>query len=114
MTMTYEEFKEKYNIRYDTLTSSTWRLGGDQRDCWGNGGSISPEPQPSSFDEFDELMERICPNINFIQYKNIFNRCVNSDTESEGDWYGGTAYYGFYKCDMRDLYEALDERNLLD
>jgi hypothetical protein len=111
--MTYDEFKETYNIYGDVLTSCGWALGGSWGDCWGNSGSITPEPQPTSFEEFDRLIEKINKDISFMQYKNLYNSCVSTESKSEGDWYGGTAYYGYFQCDIRKLYAELNDRDLI-
>lgn len=113
MTMSYKEFKEKYNIHTDTITSCKWTLGGNHRDCWGGDYKVTPEAQPQSFEEFDKLIEKINPNISFIQYKNIYNTSVSVENTSEGDWYGGCAYYGHYECNVRELYNELVERELI-
>lgn len=92
----------------DTLKSDTWCLGGTSGSCYGNDLSpVSAGPQPTSFKEFDDLLEKVCPQISFLQYKKLYNHCVTTDTESHGDYYGGNVEYGFYICHLPKLYEML-------
>jgi hypothetical protein len=94
--------------------SDSWSRGGSWGDCCGNHGNIHPDEQPSSFEQFDKLLEDICPNITFIQYKRVFNECVTIDEYSENDYYGGTEYKARYKLDVRKLYDMLRERSLIE
>jgi len=93
--------------------SDDWSRGGDWADCWGNHGDIEPSEQPE-FTDFDKLLENVCPNISFIQYKRIFSECVEIDNFEESDYYGGTEYKSRYKLDVRKCYEMLRERNLIE
>ena len=68
------------------VKSNSWSMGGSWADCWGNKGSVSGEPE-TEFVELDAILEKACPNISFLQYKNICNKIINSDTRSEGDYY---------------------------
>lgn len=94
--------------------SDEWSLGGSWGDCWGNSGSISADEQPNSFKEFDNLLEKVCPNITFIQYKTIYNECVSIDKRSIGDYYGGTEYRACFKLDVKKCYEMLLEKELIE
>ena len=105
----HESFSNK-----DKMQSDYWSRGGSWGDCWGNSGSISPDPQPSSFTEFDELLEEICPNITFLQYKKLYNECVTVEEDGHGDYYGGYEYTSYFQCDLKKLYEMMVEMNLID
>lgn len=96
------------------LESDTWCLGGTWGNCWGDHGTVSSTPQPASFREFDELLEKVCPNITFLQYKNIHNECVTTKTTLEWDYYGGSSEYARYVCDVMKLYELLVEKKLIE
>lgn len=100
-------------IKDDIVESDSWSMGGSWRDCWGNGGSVSGEPE-SEFKTLDLIFEKVCPNISFIQYKNICNKIVVSDTRSEGDYYGGSVTYGYKYFNVKDLYRELVERGLYE
>lgn len=111
----YEIFISKYNIdtyANKTIVSDSWSNGGTSCNCWGDTYNISPE-EPCEFDKFDKLLEDICPNINFLQYKKIRQKCVSIEEDSCGDYYGGTEYYSRYVCDIQCLYDALLEMNLI-
>lgn len=112
----YKVFAEKNNLflkddRY--FRSDSWSLGGTWGSYTGNKGRVSPGEPLTCFEDFDNLLEKICPNITFMQYKKIYNECVETDTYSEGDYYGGCVEYAYFKCDMSVLFKELLERGLI-
>lgn len=112
----YLIFADKYKINYDSegkFTSDTWSGGGTWGNCWGDSGSISPS-EPEDFDEFDELLENVCPNISFLQYKKIKSDCVELDYYNDYDYYGGSETRNFYVCDVENLYNTLVDLNLIN
>jgi hypothetical protein len=109
----YEGEFEPISIKKDnTLRSQTWCSGGSWGDCWGNSGSCSTE-DPVSFVELDNLLERICPNLTFLQYKKIERECVEVETDYNYDYYGGCQHDSYYKCDLKKLYEIMIEMGLI-
>ena len=108
--------KNKYwsdKLGYDVMVSDSWRTGGTLCSYDGWSSEIEPEKQPSSFEEFDDLLEKLCPNISFLTYKKMFNDCVTVEDGYENDYYGGTQYYSLYCCRLKRLYELLVERGYL-
>lgn len=100
---------EKYK-----MTSDTWSLGGTSGNCWDSEvGTISPGEPLTCFKEFDDLIANVCPDIGFMAYKQIYNHCVDSDTTSCGDYYGGCIKYAFFTCDVKKLYEMLIEKKII-
>jgi hypothetical protein len=93
--------------------SESWSCGGTWGNCWGDKGDIQPDKQPE-FTTLDKLLEYVCPNISYIQYKNIFKECVGIDEYKESDYYGGTEHKSRYKFDVKKCYEMLRERNLIE
>ena len=94
------------------MYSESWSAGGSWGDCWGNEGTISPD-KPLNFKELDELFEKICPNITYLQYKKIQQECVEIDEYTEHDYYGGIEHLQRWKCDLEKLYEMLKEMKLI-
>jgi len=109
----YQMFKDKYDLN-DGLESSTWCLGGKG---WGwsgdNSWDISAEPQPASFREFDELIEKIMPDISFLKYKRIYGECVTTESRNGRDYYSNTID-GYFSCNVERLYDMLVEYGELD
>lgn len=99
-------FKPKSRNNDDFLKSSYWTSGGIWGDCWGNSGSFSPE-DPLEFTEFDELLEKICPGITFLQYKKLRNSCVTLEECTEYGYYGTVEYKSCWKCDLKKLYKEM-------
>lgn len=95
------------------LYSDEWCLGGTHNNCWGDSYSVEPD-EPENFDEFDQLLEKICPTITFLQYKNIHSQCVDITSREDHDYYGGCVAYARYKCDLEQLFEILKEKGLVN
>lgn len=107
-------FYDIKGISYKRLTSASWSLGGTYGSCWDDHLSpIAPDETPE-FTEFDELVEKICPNITFMQYKKLYKNCVTTEKESVSDYYGGTEYRANYVCNLEQLYYDLEEMGLVD
>ncbi len=89
------------------LTSTTWSLGGNWCDYNGGSESVSADPQPTAFKEFDELLERICPTITFLQYKRLYNNTVEIESYRHSDYYGGSTTEANFVCDLEKLYQEM-------
>lgn len=100
--------------KQDEMRSEEWCLGGTWGNCWGDGGNIGAEAQPSEFTEFDNLLTEICPNISMLQYKKLYRETVTVEERGESDYYGGYCSYGYYACDLKKLYSMLVEMNLIE
>jgi len=134
--MTFEEFIEKIQTLndvciddyvpchfYNIIDSSRypisvyWSTGGQTGgSCWDEGPheyhSYSGDPEPE-FKALDIILEELCPNIKFLQYKNIYNQVVKTTTVEDGDHYGNMSNYGIKYCYLEELYNKLCEKNLL-
>lgn len=96
------------------LESDSWSVGGTWCNCWGESGEISVDNQPTTFAAFDEILEKICPQISFLQYNNLYSACVSVDYFDDGDYYGGNVTYAYFKCDLELLFNTLQEKGLLN
>lgn len=111
----YQSWQKKNAMKDNKLTSEEWGLGGTSGNCWDDTKySISADPQPVNFKEFDELLEKICPNITFLQYKKIYNNCVTTETHQQSDYYGGSVEYCKFVCDLDKLYQELNVLGLTE
>jgi adenylate kinase family enzyme len=91
------------------IRSDKWTTGGSYGSCWGDRLTpVTPDDQPE-FDVLDELLCDICPTITFLQYKKIMKSCVEFEESYESDYYGGGCSYKNYVCDMKKLYEMLND-----
>lgn len=111
----YDQCKYSSDIVKKTkyMYSESWSAGGTWGNCWGDEGTISPD-KPLNFNELDELFEKICPNITYLQYKKIQQECVEIDEYTERDYYGGCEHMQRWKCDLEKLYEMLKEMKLVE
>lgn len=104
----YQDKKGEY-----ILTSQTWSGGGTWCNCWGNSGNIEADTD-LEFIEFDNLLTKICPNITFLQYKQIYKSCVDKTSYYERDYYGGSELRYQYTCNLNTLYNKLIEMKLIE
>lgn len=110
----YDKFFQSYGSTSEPdimKSEEEWTLGGTTRD-WNGSVELMRDETPD-FVEFDELIERICPNISFIQYKNIYRKCVTQKTRTDYDYYGGYEEKAWFECDMKTLYKILLEKGLI-
>ena len=108
----FSQYKDSICGKY-IMTSESWSAGGSWGNCWGNSGTISPDPVPTSFDKFDELLEKLCPEVSFLTYKRLYNETVTIVEKAERDYYGGTEYRHYFECDLKKLYNLMVELNLI-
>lgn len=134
MSMSLEEFlkvgnaykiaKNSYSryIGEEVMTengiSVEWRTGGiSGGSCWDEGDrdphySIGGDDEPE-FKELDSLFEKVCPNITFLQYRNIMSECVSSYDYSINEYYGNHTDYKVKWVCLERLYNMLVEKNLI-
>lgn len=131
--MDYQEFKEKvYQItgtkhipvfnkktrKYDEIEIEElvkkWVIGGEHGgSCWGREPRpVTAEPEPE-FEQLDAILEGICPHISFLQYKRICTECIETDTDSETEYYGNWTEYAIKKVKLSKLFDVLKEKNIL-
>jgi hypothetical protein len=92
----------------------SWSLGGDWCDCWGGGGTVHGDTPPDGIRLIDDLLEKVAPNITFLQYKKISNECVEIDEYNENDYYGGSVAYARHMVNIPALYDYLIENELIN
>ena len=95
----------------------TWVTGGMRGgSCWG--GELKPmedweKDKEPEFEALDKILEEICPNITFMQYKRICQSVIEEDSEYYPDYYGNSTEYGVKKVKLENLYKELNARGLL-
>jgi hypothetical protein len=98
--------EERFLVGYDT-----WEKYGTRNNCWGHVRDVEME-EPTEFTELNDLLEKVVPNITFLQYKKL--DCVVFDEDIDiGDYYSSVTG-GCNVCDIKDLYERLVELELFD
>lgn len=91
------------------LRSGRWCAGGSYGNCWDNTQSPVTPDDPLEFTQFDDLLIKICPNLNFIDYKKIRKQCVSTEETYESDYYGGGTTNLNWVCDLEQLFKVLNE-----
>ena len=107
----FQYILNEYANEEANMVSETWSNGGTSCDCWGGTYNITPD-NPLEFVEFDDILSKICPNISFLQYKQLYNKCTEIVTYSDRDYYGGCETYSYHKCDLKKLWEVMREMEL--
>ena len=97
-----------------TITSERWCIGGDRCDCWGGHWVQDLEDDPEPFTEFDNLVKFYCPNISQQDYARLWDRCVDTDSDAEADYYGGCMHYRWYTCDLKCLFKVMEEMGVIE
>lgn len=84
--------------------------------CWDVGEShhysMDGEPEPE-FTELDDTLAEFCPNISFIQYKQLCSKLINRGSETENEYYGNYTTYGVKTIKCRELFEYLVQKELI-
>lgn len=110
----YDIWVEENQLNKDYLYSDSWLIEGISGNCWNKEKNYrTPDPVPENFENFDRLIESICPNISFLKYKRIYKECVTVEETYSQQYYGGSSTYGRYKCDLKKLYKVLENEGLV-
>lgn len=96
------------------ICSNTWSLGGSYGTCWDNEQHPISAEQPVDFIQFDNLLEKLCPDITFLKYKILYNSSVKMKEKYNSDYYGGGTTDAWYECDLKALYEKMIEMKLIN
>lgn len=85
-----------------------WTIGGME------GGSYTgqeayainySEPEPEM--DLDKVLERVAPNISFLEYKRILRECIEQGDHRESEYYGNYENQRFKKCRLDKLFKHL-------
>lgn len=105
---------KSYSKKEGVIICENWCCGGSWGDCWGNSGEISPEPPPTTCKVLDDLLMEVSPDISFLKYRELYNKCVSIEEYSESDYYGGVTYYQRFVLDVKGCYEWLLENKIIE
>lgn len=97
---------------YAVINSERWSNGGNWVNYMGNSSSVGAE-SPKEFDELDEILNQLCPDITYLQYKKLHKQCVTLEEDDERDYYGGSISYSWWSCNVELLKDTLTEMGYL-
>lgn len=95
-----------------------WCSGGiSGGSCWDDGKednhyATRGESEPE-FTSLDNILNEICPNITYLQYKKLIAEVIKEDGYTECEYYGNSTNHSYKTILIKDLYEALKELSLL-
>lgn len=96
-----------------TVESTGYCLGGFSKNYNGDVSIIHPEMPPIIFQDFDDFISKLVPDISFMQYRQLLS-LVKSGEKHQTDYYGGESVDGYYYFYPEDVIKKLEELNLID
>jgi hypothetical protein len=109
--------KEIRNCDKGEYIEVSWIIGGmTGGSCWDTSASkhrpVLAKPEPE-FDCLDKILEILCPQITFLQYKDIIKNCIKYDDQEILEYYGNRTEYRYKTIFLKELYDRLIEKGLL-
>lgn len=105
--------KQKFICKYGKeIRSKNWTTGGMWGDCWGNEGTVSPEPV-APFTELDEILLKVCPNLSYLEYKVMSDKLIHQANKTSYGYYGSYEEYSYWYINAEELYDYLYEKNII-
>lgn len=98
-------------VENNILRGESWIIGGKEWSYTGKEWSVGGQ-EPEEFDTFDKIMEAICPNISFLNYKKVRKECCETEEYHEHDYYSDYEKNRWI-CDLDKLVSILDELKLI-
>lgn len=91
-----------------------WTIGGmTGGSCW---GSRADEPviaeQEPEFESLDKIIEELCPNITFLQYRRLCQTLIKEEQDSDYYYYGNYREKRIKSIILDELENYLREKNL--
>lgn len=114
----YPKDKAKKPITLEDYLYNEWCTGGiSGGSCWDDGSddhhyATSGEPE-TDFTDLDAILEGLCPNLSFLQYKKLTSAIIKTDSRTEHEYYGNSTNYATKMVKLGDLYEKLKEMSLI-
>ena len=93
-----------------------WTSGGSSgASCWGTESySITPDP-PEELKSLDFVLGEVCPDITFLEYRQLRSKLLKRDTCSDtSDYYGNYTVYAYELVDLKELYDYLLEKEFIN
>lgn len=94
------------------LYSEKWIVGGYTHDRMGTSWNVDVE-EPLEFEELDTLLEKLVPNITYLQYKKLSKAVVEKENFDDMDYYHNYQCER-WKCKIDELMEYLEDEGLVN
>lgn len=93
------------------LKSERWRSGGmTGGSCWDDSEPVPVSSEkPIDFEELDELLLRVVPDLLYSDYKAMVAWYVYTRTETISEYYGNYTEYSWYEIDTEQLIARLEQ-----
>lgn len=93
-----------------------WVTGGiTGGNCWGDEADqpVSPD-EPEELTQLDQILERVSPEITFLQYKSLVKDVVVTGSYTQHEYYGNFYCKAVKYCLFSELYAALKQRGFIE
>ena len=113
-----QNYQYSDKINKDHYIYKKWTTGGKTGGgYWGEpeGGlqPVTADPEPE-FDDLNQILGEICPQITFLQYKLLNKIAERRDSRGYSDYYGNYDEYTRITIKIEDLYNKLKEMGLFN
>lgn len=111
-----EYWQTDYSWRTAHTIEQDWRTGGvSGGNCWNDGGhySLDSDPTPTTWPEFDKLIERYWPTITFMEYRRIMQPLIKQHTLRQSEYYGNYTNYAHNVINLKEFFTVLKENGKL-
>lgn len=113
----YGDLFTEEELSENKIVSDRWITGGlGGGSCWDEGEdrhySIKADT-PLEFNRFDELLEKLVPDLSFFKYKRLKSKCVELKSDCDDDYYGNYTNHAFWECNLKTLYDELTLMKLI-
>lgn len=106
--------RSEWENDYEAIYQS-WETGGmSGGTCWGDQARpYSEDPGPMELTELDKVLEKLCPSMSFLQYKNMTNEILKTASYTEREYYGNETDYTIKYVLYSKLFSYLKEKGLI-
>lgn len=111
--------REDSNVKsYEVIEKSgfmgiSWHIGGATGgNCWGNEAEkyTVEHPTPLEFTLMEKILEDVCPNLTYKQYKQIVSELdIKEDTTGNYEYYGNNTEYFVRYFPVKNLVQAIEK-----
>lgn len=107
---TYEEFWDVV-AELEIEDKVSWVIGGATGgNCWGGSADIPVEAEEEPDDSLEKLLNHICPDLTFLQYRSLMKSDIYEyDRKERSEYYGNYTIFRERNLNLELLYKKLRE-----
>ena len=84
--------------------------------CWDNSvpQAYTSNDKPEDLGILDAILEKVCPDINFLKYKKLYDTLTKYDTRTESQYYGNSSDFANKTIYIKELYQYLVDEKYIE